>query len=55
MSFEPRKKTLAYIARRAKETADRPLYAGVVKRKLTTHYGEGGLVSLPFVRWIDRR
>lgn len=53
--FLPRKKTLAYIARRAKEQSERPLYAGVVRHKLTTHYGEGGTISLPLVRWIDRK
>ncbi len=53
-AFEPRKKSLRYIARRAGERAERPLYEGVVQRKLASHYGEGGSVSLPLVRWIDR-
>lgn len=53
--YAPRRKSLAYIARCAKEISDRPLYAGVVQHKLTTHYGEGGTISLPLVRWLDKK
>ena len=55
MLFEPRKRSLNTIAKRVKEKAERPLYEGVVQRKLVTHYGEGGTISLPLVRWIDKK
>lgn len=55
MAFEPRKLNLRYIARKAAEQSDRPLYQGVVQRKLTSYYGESGTISLPLVRWIDKK
>lgn len=55
MAFQPRKKSLAELAQRLKDQGEKPLYAGVVRRKLTSHYGEGGSISLPLVRWIDRK
>lgn len=55
MLFKPRKQSLNELADKMRERGERPLYQGVVQRKLVTHYGEAGTISLPLVRWIDKK
>lgn len=55
MLFKPRKQSLQAMVERMKEKGERPLYQGVVQRKQASYYGEGGTISLPLVRWIDKK
>ncbi len=34
---------------------ERPLYAGVVSKPIMDHYGHPSTISLPLVRWMEKR
>jgi hypothetical protein len=54
-TFKVKKASVRAVQDRIEERGAKPLYAGVVSKATIDHYGHPSTISLPLIRWMEKR